>query len=362
MHAKLIGIHTATKKLANGVVRAYAYTGRNGQFLCSGDGRTNAQAYERLRQKLGAPDVLAKLQTRSQNSRLAAKTTESLVAGFLGSPEFAALSSATKRDYRRYLEAFRDEFGGLSLRAFERRPEAAADVLEWRDVKWSGKPAAMDHFVRSISAMFTWGNIRRLTTAAPFSKVPRVHKKDRSDLVWTAEEISKLCQHASKQVADVVRFTAETGLRQRDVLTLTWSDLRLDTGHPPHLVRRTSKTRKQVVVPITDEARAILEGVKKCSPTVFTNSYGKPWTADGFRSSFGRAFRKAGLKGLDFHDLRGTAITRLVSLGVENAEIARIVGWAVDQVEALLTVYVGATKRDVDMLSRIKQKRDSTNR
>lgn len=44
--------------------------------------------------------------------------------------------------------------------------------------------------------------------------------------------------------------------------------------------------------------------------TILTNSRGLPWTEDGFRSSWDKAFKKAKLGDLHFHDLRGTAVTR----------------------------------------------------
>lgn len=359
MDAKIVGIHTTTKKLASGMVRAYAYASRNGAALCNADGRTAAEAYKRLRERLGTVDVLGKIHAKRGN-QTPAKTVETLVIGYRGSPEYTALSADTKRDYLYYIEAFREEFGHYSLKLFENRPDAAADVLDWRDERWNGKFAAMDHCIRAISAMFAWGRMRRLTTAIPFTKVARVHHPNRADMIWSDEQIGRFREHSSKNVGDIVKLVSETALRQKDVLKLLWSDLHLD-AEPPYLVRRTSKSKRQIVVPLTDEAIALLRGVPKLSPVVFTNTYGKPWTPSGFRTSFGRAYKKAKLTGVNFHDLRGTAITKLVTLGVEPADIGRIAGWGLEQVEALLRVYVGATKRDVDMMARIKQKRDATN-
>ena len=43
--------------------------------------------------------------------------------------------------------------------------------------------------------------------------------------------------------------------------------------------------------------------------TILTNSHGLPWTEDGVRTSWGKAFDKTSLGDLHFHDLRGTAMT-----------------------------------------------------
>lgn len=360
MEIKILGIHTTTKRLSSGVIRVYAYATRNGPFLCSADGANVAEAYRELRRRLASADMLAQLQVRT-SSGSHAKTIETLFVGYIQSPEFAKLRRPTKRDYLLYLEPFRTEFGHYSLKLLERSPEAAADFLDWRDKKWKGKPASMDHFVRSCSALFEWGRMRKLTATNPFYKVEKVYQSNRAERIFSDEQLEKLAAAASPEVRQITLFASETALRQRDLLTLKWSDLRLD-AEVPHLIRRTSKTNRQIVVPLTEKAMSILAEAPKRALTVFTSSRGEEWTADGFRSSFGRAMKRAGIEGLDFHDLRGTAITRLVQLDIEASELARIVGWSLASVEALLAVYVSAAKRDIDMLVRIKQKRDSTNR
>ena len=44
---------------------------------------------------------------------------------------------------------------------------------------------------------------------------------------------------------------------------------------------------------------------------ILTNTYGRPWTSDGFRTSWSKACAKANIHGLTFHDLRGSAVVRL---------------------------------------------------
>jgi integrase len=68
-------------------------------------------------------------------------------------------------------------------------------------------------------------------------------------------------------------------------------------------------------------------------------SEGRPWTEGGFRASFNKARDKAGVAGLTFHDLRGTAVTRLALMGVDVPEIASITGHSLKDVHAILDAH-----------------------
>jgi integrase len=69
---------------------------------------------------------------------------------------------------------------------------------------------------------------------------------------------------------------------------------------------------------------------------ILVNSEGKPWTPDGFRSSWRKACAKAGIAGVTFHDLRGTAVTSLAIAGCSEAQIAYISGHTLSEVRTIL--------------------------
>jgi integrase len=66
---------------------------------------------------------------------------------------------------------------------------------------------------------------------------------------------------------------------------------------------------------------------------------GSPWTPDGFRASWAKACTKAGIVGVTFNDLRGTAVTRLAIAGCTEAEIATITGHALRDVRSILDAH-----------------------
>ena len=59
---------------------------------------------------------------------------------------------------------------------------------------------------------------------------------------------------------------------------------------------------------------------------ILTNSDGAPWTVRRLPRVVAQGVQAAGIVGVTFHDLRGTAVTRLAIAGCTEAEIATITG------------------------------------
>jgi integrase len=91
-----------------------------------------------------------------------------------------------------------------------------------------------------------------------------------------------------------------------------------------------------VVIPVGEPLRRVLEASKRVGPTILTNSFGQPWNEWAFQKAFGTARDKAGVKGVTFNDLRGTAVTRLALAGSTEPEIATITGHSMKQVSSIL--------------------------
>jgi integrase len=101
-----------------------------------------------------------------------------------------------------------------------------------------------------------------------------------------------------------------TGQRQGDLSRLAWS------AYDGTRIRLTQgKTGVRVMVPAGAPLRQALDATRRQSPIILVNIDGKPWASGGFRASWGKACKKAGIEGVTFHDLRGTAVTRLALAG-----------------------------------------------
>jgi integrase len=78
---------------------------------------------------------------------------------------------------------------------------------------------------------------------------------------------------------------------------------------------------------------------------ILTNNHGRPWQANAFRKAWGGASRKAGIVDLTFHDLRGTAVTRLSEAECTPQEIATITGHSLRDVGAIIDRYSARTDK-----------------
>jgi hypothetical protein len=101
---------------------------------------------------------------------------------------------------------------------------------------------------------------------------------------------------------------AVDGTAQGDLLRLPWS-----AYDGTHIRLRQSKTGTFVTIPVG--APLMLGATPRRSPIILLNSDGRPWTKQGFSSSWRMACARAGIVGVTFYDLRGTAVTQLALVG-----------------------------------------------
>ena len=146
---------------------------------------------------------------------------------------------------------------------------------------------------------------------------------------------------------------SHTGLRLGDLLWLSWSHVGEDAIT---IATGKSKGRRDAIIPLYDALKKILAEIPKQPTTVLMNSRRRPWTADGFGSSFNKAKIDAGLADSDlhFHNLRGTAATRFYTAGLSERVIAEVMAWDEAHVARIIPGYVGrsaATKAIIRQLN-----------
>ena len=207
--------------------------------------------------------------------------------------------------------------------------------MAWRDrlAANSGRRQA-DYAWSVLARVLSWALDRGLVAANPCTHGGRLYRGDRRENIWTTADEAALLERAPAHLHLPLLLALWTGQRQGDLLRLPWS-----AYDGTHIRLRQGKTGARVVIPVGAPLKAALDAASKRSPIILTNSEGKPWTSDGFRASWGKACKAAGVVGVTFHDLRGTAVTRLAVAGCTEAEIATITGHSLRSVRAILDTH-----------------------
>jgi integrase len=185
-----------------------------------------------------------------------------------------------------------------------------------------------------LARVLSWSFGRGLISANPCERGGRLYRGSRSENIWTKADEALFLERAPAHLHLPLLLALWSGQRQADLLRLPWS-----AYDGTHIRLRQSKGGQRITIPVGAPLKVALDAAPKRSPIILTNSEGKPWTSDGFRASWRKACAAAGVRGLTFHDLRGTAVTRLAIAGCTEAEIATITGHSLRSVRAILDTH-----------------------
>jgi integrase len=323
-------------------------------------GRTYYYAWRggpRLRGEPGSPDFVTSYQEAHESLR-APDTSRfrSLVVLYKTSGEYAKLAASTKRNWAPWLDRIGDHFGELHVAQFDRPEKIRPIIRQWRN-RWADKPRTADYGLQVLSRVLSYA-VDPLGKIAgnPCEGIKQLYSGNRSEIIWTNADIARLKKTCSAEIARAVDLASHTGLRLGDLLRLSWSHIGDDAIS---ITTGKSRHRREAIIPLYDALRNVLASIPKRSTTVLTNSRNRPWTADGFGSSFNKAKIDAGLADSDrhFHDLRGTAATRFYTAGLSERVIAEIMGWSEDQVARIIRRYVDRAAATRAIIKQLNEKR-----
>jgi integrase len=297
----------------------------------------------------GSPEFVRSLNEATESRHAPNKALfASVRIGYKAGP-FLEIADSTKRVWTPWLDEVGKAFDTLPLRVFHHAEKVKPLIRDWRN-QWASTPRAADTGLQVLSVVIGHGiDPMGVIGVNPCNGLKRLYRSDRSEIIWLPEDIAALEKVAPVEVMNAVTLAATTGLRQGDLVRLTWNCVKDDHIHLPG----TSKNDIEAYIPLYAELRAVLKAIPKRSPTILTNSLGAPWGDDTgkddgkhLRKAFGRAknrlpaeFASVGEK--HFHDLRGTAATKFYLAGLTVRVIAEIMGWEEETVDKIIRKYVG---------------------
>lgn len=313
----------------------------------------------RLPGEPGSPEFNTALIEAHQNRRMPDTGRFRGVVADYKAKEYPKLAPSTQKNWGPWLDRITDYFGELSIKQFDRHEKIRPVIRRWRS-QYEDKPRTADYALQVLSTVCSHA-VDPLGKIAgnPCEGIKRLYSGDRSEIIWTDADISEFKTAASMEAGWAVDLAAHTGLRLGDLIRLSWSHVEADA-----IVLRTGKSRqrREVIVPLYDELRAVLARIPKAATTVLVNSQRKPWTADGLKTAIQRAkvAAKWSDKDLHFHDLRGTAATRFYVAGLSERVIAEIMGWEEETVERIIRRYVGRNAATRAVIAQLNQTRKGT--
>jgi integrase len=320
-------------------------------YVVRAKGRTYVYAWRggpRVYAPMGTPEFVQELaELTAERSTVDNRKLRALIIRYEASEDWKKLADKTRASWTLWLRRIQEEFGAVSIAAFD-RPLIRVAIRRWRD-KYKATPRAADMGLQVLSRLLSFGMEEGLLKGNAVEGVSRLYSADRSGIIWTEDDFKALKEVASAEVYRAVRLAALTGLRKSDLLRLSWSHIK---AHSIEIPTGKSGSRKTTLIPIYGELRRFLDAIprKKLVTTVLTNTRGKPWRS-GFGSSLGDDLKKAGID-KHLHDTRGTAATRMYVGGLTIREISEMFTWAEAYTEQLINTYV---KKDELMLDRIRR-------
>lgn len=346
------GIHRVRTTLAGGREVRYHYAWRGGpRFWSSDDGVTE-----------NGPDYWAAYNEALKERRPDTGRFRQVINAFLASREFSALRPRTQKDYRVsifHAQGIDAKFGDAPLGAFD-HPKIRSIVYRWRD--GFASPRVADHRQTHLVKIVNWAVDRGYLTQNHLRGMTKLYSVDRSDIIWTDEEIEAFVSTAPRWLGRILIAATETGLRPDDLRRLSRSHVK-ETEAGARIYMRTGKRQRIVSLPVTPAMARVIEETPRDRLVILAGAKGRPYASatslgqavHRHRDELARAAEARGeeapvRKFLRLYDARGTAATRLFQADASLREIATAMGWSVSYAARMIEVYCASNPDATDRL------------
>lgn len=285
-----------------------------------------------------------------------ARSLTDLHARWTQSPGYADLAPKSRRDYDNKLRICLEAFGTEPVEAIQHH-----HLYGWWEEMHTARGHAMaNSTIAVLRVLFSYARRIGWRQDNPAERLklksvpPRV-------VIWPPSIVARYVEIADETghaaLADAVVIALHTGQRAGDVLAL--EEPKIDGARA---LFQQSKRGARVAVPFTDPLARRIDSIRRrrrrlagvvdlaIARRLVLRADGKPYTYDIMAKEFRlvRALTAAELpaaSGLNFQDLRDTAITRLALAGCTVAEIRSITGHSLETVHQVLKHYLALDDR-----------------
>lgn len=292
------------------------------------------------------------------------------------SDDWKRLGDGTKKTWRRHVDLIEAKWGEFPYTIWN-DSRMAAKVVKWQSER-SDKPRTADIGVTVLRALLKWARLNGFVALNVAADIPQIAgASERGEIVWTDDDIARFTAKAIEldrpQLVDGIRLAALTGLRRADLVSLTFDHVG-EFAVSKVALKKSRGKRRRATIPMTPQLAEFLDEMRTRHRadgvnTVLVNSFGRPWSGDGFGGSFNRVRDAAGIVHRDdegervkhLHDVRGTFCTFLITeCELTDEQAGEVMAWSPKRVERIRRVYVDDASVIVAIGERIAARRAKT--
>jgi integrase len=206
-------------------------------------------------------------------------------------------------------------------------------------IEQRGAPVAANKTLKSIKTFLRWCVGRAVLDQSPADGIPLPAKEVSRDRVLTDHELARVILAArimDGPYGGIVEFLALTGQRREEVAQLTWDEI--DLAHRIWILPKSrTKNAKEHVVHLSEPSLAVLKGVGKTHPFVFSILGTKSFQE--FSSAKRRLDQLSGVSEWRLHDLRRTCVSGMAGLGTAPHVADKILNHQSGTISGVAAVY-----------------------
>jgi integrase len=168
------------------------------------------------------------------------------------------------------------------------------------------KPASVNREIACFKTIFNKALKNGKAERNPAMGVKQLKENNERDRILSPEEYIRLLAHCPSHIKPIVKVAYYTGMRQGEILGLTWGQVDMKEGFI-NLAAADCKTNEGRLVPMNGELMEMFKAMPRGLPGVKVFTYaGRQIGA--IKKGFTTACKQAGIEDFTFHDLRHTAI------------------------------------------------------
>jgi integrase len=200
-----------------------------------------------------------------------------------------------------------------------------AELQDWQARKRQvNKPATVNRIMCRLRHMLNKAVEWQLLDESPMRRLKFLRENNARLRYLSLEQCDQLIAACiAPHLKAIVTVALHTGMRSGEIRNLNWRDLDFDSGF---IIIRDSKNGEPRHVPMDSTVVSLFRNWQRTpeSDFVFTHAAGGRigWLQHGFRKAFGRA----GITDLHFHDLRHTFASQWMMAGGELYALKDILG------------------------------------